>query len=131
MEGSPTASDGKVFSDVTSNTWCRDAVLWASSTGVVNGFGNGTFGAEQEITRQQFVAIMYRYAAHKGYDTDASASLSQYKDSSSLWAADAMRWALTKGILTGRTASTLAPDGAATRGQTATFLMRFLKNAAK
>lgn len=59
MEGSPTASDGKVFSDVTSNTWCRDAVLWASSTGVVNGFGNGTFGAEQEITRQQFVAIMY------------------------------------------------------------------------
>jgi len=131
LEGSPAASGGSAFSDVTSNTWCRDAVLWASSAGVVNGFGNGTFGADQGITRQQFVAILYRYAAYKGYDTGASASLSTYTDSEGLWAADAMRWALTKGILTGRTASTLAPDGAATRGQTATFLMRFLKNAAK
>ena len=69
----------------------------------------------------------------KGYDVSASADISGYTDASSVssWATDAMRWAVSAGLINGRTATTLAPQGNATRAEVASILMRFMQKYTK
>lgn len=126
MAGSPAVTGTSNFFDVDENTWCLDAILWGTQNGIINGFTDGTFRANDVVTRQQLVAILYRYAQFKGYDTTASAALTDFTDAADVWAVDAMEWALAEGILTGTTTTTLTPNGSANRGQAATFLMRFV-----
>lgn len=130
MAGSPAISGTEDFTDVDASTWCYDALLWASRNGIVNGFDDGTFRANAVVTRQQLVAILYRYAQYMGYDTSASASLEGFVDASSVWAVEPMEWALAEGVLAGTSATTLSPNGSANRGQAATFLMRFMNTVA-
>lgn len=77
-------------------------------------------------------SIMYRYSEYKGYDTSVSASLNRFKDGSSVsnYAKDVMRWAVGSGLLSGRTADTLAPQGQTTRAEAATILMRYCETIA-
>ena len=77
--------------------------------------------------------MLYRYAKLKGYDVSASADISAYTDASSVsgWATDAMRWAVGAGLINGRTATTLAPQGNATRAEVAAILMRFAQKIVK
>ena len=72
-------------------------------------------------------AILYRYAAYKGYDTADAGSLSGYTDSGevSAYALPALRWANARGLVTGRTLTTIAPKGTATRAEVAAILHRF------
>ena len=130
MAGSPAISGTEDFTDVDASTWCYDALLWASRNGIVNGFDDGTFRANAVVTRQQLVAILYRYAQYMGYDTSASASLAGFVDAGSVWAVEPMEWALAEGVLAGTSATTLSPNGSANRGQAATFLMRFMNTLA-
>ena len=130
MAGSPAISGTEDFTDVDASTWCYDALLWASRNGIVNGFDDGTFRANAVVTRQQLVAILYRYAQYMGYDTSASASLAGFVDAGSVWAVEPMEWALAEGVLAGTSATTLSPNGSANRGQAATFLMRFMNTVA-
>lgn len=130
MAGSPAISGTEDFTDVDASTWCYDALLWASRNGIVNGFDDGTFRANAVVTRQQLVAILYRYAQYMGYDTSASATLEGFVDASAVWAVEPMQWALAEGVLAGTSATTLSPNGSANRGQAATFLMRFMNNVA-
>jgi hypothetical protein len=129
LEGQPTVS-GTVFADVASGQWYTDAIQWASANGIVDGYGNGKFGPNDPLTREQMATILYRYASYKGYDVAASASLSKYTDAGkvSSYAAAAMSWANAAGLITGMTDTTLAPQGSATRAQAATILMRFCGN---
>ena len=130
MAGSPAISGTEDFTDVDASTWCYDALLWASRNGIVNGFDDGTFRANAVVTRQQLVAILYRYAQYMGYDTSASATLAGFVDAGSVWAVEPMEWALAEGVLAGTSATTLSPNGSANRGQAATFLMRFMNTVA-
>ena len=103
---------------ITGTSWAEDARAWAMESGVSDGTDpNGL------VTREQFAAMLYRYAGEPA----ASGSLSAYTDADSVseWATDAMLWATQNGIITGTTAATLAPQGAATRAQCAAMLMRF------
>ena len=76
--------------------------------------------------------MMMRYAKYKGYDTAAAADLANYADSYQIneWAYRAMEWANGTGMITGRTAFTLVPQGTATRAETATILVRFIQKFA-
>ena len=109
-------------------TWYARGREWATE----NGISDGT-NMEGKITREQLAAMLYRYAKMKGYDVSASASLSGYTDASSVsgWATDAMRWAVSAGLINGRTATTLAPQGNATRAEVASILMRFMQKYTK
>lgn len=129
LEGTPSAN-GVAFSDVASGKWYSEAVSWASSKDIVNGYGNGIFGPEDTITREQMAAILYRYANYKDYDVSASTSLSKYIDSTqtSSYAAESMAWANATGLIAGTSSTTLSPKGRATRAQAATILMRFCEN---
>lgn len=127
MAGSPAVSGGSAFSDVPSGKWYSDAVQWASANGVVNGVGRDRFAPEAQITREQMASMMMRYAQFNQYNTSKSADLSAFNDAGSIssWALESMKWANAAGLINGRTASTIAPQGTATRAEAATILMRF------
>ena len=130
LEGEPAINSENSFSDVTNNKWYTDAVIWASENGIVGGYGSGLFGPTDNITREQFATILYRYAQFKGYDISATADLSGYADASSIssWAEAAMEWANAEGLITGRTATALAPSGNTSRAEAAAILMRFIES---
>ena len=103
---------------ITGTSWAEDARAWAMESGVSDGTDpNGL------VTREQLAAMLYRYAGEPA----VSGSLSTFTDAASVsaYAADATAWCVEQGIITGTTATTLAPQGAATRAQCAAMLMRF------
>ena len=109
-------------------TWYAAGREWAMGAGISDGTN-----MTGKITREQLAAMLYRYAKMKGYDVSASADISGYTDASSVssWATDAMRWAVSAGLINGRTATTLAPQGNATRAEVASILMRFMQKYTK
>ena len=115
------------FNDVKNGEWYTDAIIWASENGIVEGYPDGNFGVNDAITREQFVAILYRYAQSQGLDVGTTIDLSMYDDNDSIsdWALDAMRWAVSADIVKGRTATAIEPKGLSLRSETATILMRF------
>ena len=127
MEGSPAPKSSAGYSDVPTGQWYSDAIAWATEKGIFEGYGNGTFGPNDPITREQLAAIFYRYASHKGYDTSAVGSLEQFsdKDKASSWALDALKWAIGSGLMNGK-GDTLDPTGTATRAEIAAMLHRFV-----
>lgn len=128
-EGEPQAQNGVQFVDVPSNEWYAKAVAWASENGIVGGIGHGKFAPEDNVTREQMAAILYRYAQKKGYPTANRADLSAFPDHAAVsnWAKDAVSWTVSAGII-GGSDGYLLPEGNATRAQVATILMRFIRN---
>ena len=125
MEGEPASQDNGSFKDLTED-WYLSAVCWAAEHGIVRGYGDHRFGPGDDITREQLAAILMRYAVYKGCDIGQGADLSSYADAILIsgWALEAMAWASGTGLLTGRTATTLTPNGTASRAEMATVLAR-------
>ena len=80
LEGTPAAASS-AFTDVPAGQYYAQAVGWASSVGVVNGYGDGTFQPDAPITREQMAAILCRYAQYKGVDVSRRADLTRFPDS--------------------------------------------------
>ena len=131
LAGSPAVSGAAAFTDVASGDWYANGVAWASANGIVTGYGDGRFGPNDPITREQMAAILYRYAGFAGQSTAGQADLSGYTDAGlvSAYAAAPIGWAVDRGLITGVSAHTLVPGGSATRAQVATILMRFCQMA--
>ena len=129
LEGEPAVSGAAHFDDVASGQWYFAAIAWASENGIANGVSDKTFAPNDDISREQMAAILFRYANYKGYDTSARADLSAYSDAGSVsaYAEESMRWATGAGLITGMENSTLSPNSNATRAQVATILMRFVE----
>lgn len=133
MEGQPDVTGDSVFTDVADGAWYADAVTWAAENGIVGGYGNGKYGPDDPITREQLAAILWRYAQAKGYDTtQGGMAIREYADFDQIssYAAEAMTWAVNTGIINGTSSTTLSPQGSATRAQVATILMRFIEGMA-
>lgn len=126
LEGEPAAAASGRFTDVAAGQWYTQAVEWAASQGIVDGYGSGAFGPEDHITREQLAAILYRYARYKGADTSASGDLTSFSDVGrvSPWAMESLGWANGTGLVTGKNGNLLDPLGSATRAEVATILMR-------
>lgn len=126
LEGSPVVSAPMEYSDVKPGDWYEEAVRWADSVGVVTGYGDGTFGPNDPITREQMAAMLWRYAGSSAVE----GSLSSFVDGAqtSDWAQAAMLWAVDQGLITGVGNDRLEPTGQATRAQAATILMRFAQD---
>lgn len=117
-----TAEAGSSFGDVSSSAYYAVAVNWASSKGIVNGTGTDAFSPNASITREQLAAMLYRYAG----EPSVSADLSAYTDAVSIspYAEKAVEWCVAKGILSGKSATRLAPQDTATRAECAAMLQR-------
>lgn len=133
LEGKPVVNYLMQFDDVAADMWYTEAIRWAASEGIVEGYGNN-FGPNDPITREQMAAIMWRYAKYRGYDVGVgeNTNILSYDDAFDVsdWAIPAMQWAcgagLINGIETGK-AVNLAPNGNTTRAQAAAILYRFCK----
>ena len=130
MAGSPVVNYAMNFADVPQDQWYSEAIRWAASEGIVGGYGNGLFGTNDPITREQFAAMLYRFAQEQGYDVSIgeNTNILSYTDVADLseYAISAMQWAVGAGIINGTgDGSTLSPQGQATRAQAAVMLMRF------
>lgn len=129
LEGSPKVSSVNPFNDVASDKYYTNAVIWAAENKIISGYGNGKFGPEDYITREQMAMILMNYAKFKGYDVSARANLSDYTDAINLTASgkEAMAWANAKGLIVGNN-SILDPTGNAERCQVAAILQRFIES---
>ena len=126
--GQPLAESSVNFFDVPAKQWYSEAIAWASAHGIVLGYGDGTFGTNDPITREQLATILYRYEQHLGggfrglwmyrMDYDDLADVSD-------WAFEAVAWMNMKEIYVLRDEDLLDPREKATRAETAMFLRRF------
>ncbi len=138
LEGEPIVNYAMTFEDVADGMWYTEAIRWAQSTGVVEGYSAEKFGPNDTITREQMATIMWRYAKDNGYDVSVgeNTNILSYDDAFDVadWAMPAMQWScgagLIKGIESGNTMD-LEPQGNATRAQVATILQRFCENVAE
>ena len=128
MENEPQT--GKcAFTDVESGSYYENAVAWANENGIVSGISEECFAPNEPITREQMAAIIYRYAAFKGYDITTSSSTS-YTDNDNIsdYAKNAVIWAAEKSVMTGNTDGSFAPKANTTRAQVASVFMRMVEN---
>lgn len=128
MENEPQT--GKcAFTDVESGSYYENAVAWANENGIVSGISEEFFAPNEPITREQMAAIIYRYAAFKGYDITTSSNTS-YTDNDNIsdYAKDAVIWAAEKSVMTGNTDGSFAPKANTTRAQVASVFMRMVEN---
>lgn len=124
------------FPDVDSNSYYEAAVIWGFENGITTGYENGKFGVGDKITREQIVTFLYRYARNKGenvsYTTaQKNAVKKQYSDFNKVgdFSRDAIIWAISKGVISGKTQSTIVPQGSALRCEAAQIMYNiYLKN---
>lgn len=125
--GRPSVGSSTNFRDVDPSQWYGSAVRWASANRIVTGYGDGTFGPDDTITREQMAAILYRYTQYKAYPVNTTGNLGGYADANRInsYALAAFYWICGRGIMEGTTPTMLSPACPATRAEVATILMRF------
>ena len=124
--GKPVVNFAMSFSDVKEDAYYAEAVRWVASLGIVTGLSKNTFGAASAVTREQAVAILWRFAKEQGFDTTLGGmAIREYDDYDSLseYAREAMAWAVNTEILKGSN-NRLLPDAVCTRAQLVTLLYR-------
>ncbi len=117
------------FDDVPEGMWYSGAVKWAGGVGIISGMDENRFAPEEAVTREQLAVILYNYAKAIGLDTPTEGmAVREFSDVDeiSVWAKDAVRWAIGQGILSGKGDNLLDPKGMATRAETAAMLQRFM-----
>ena len=120
LEGEKNVSYERLFSDVANWTWYSDAITWATQAGIVEGYEDGSFGTDDPVTREQIAVILWRLNGKPEAETDASIATG-----ASDWAEDAMRWAISIGLIQGD-GNGYNAKGSATRSEVATLLMRYI-----
>ena len=132
MEGKPSVEGIQVFADVPTGKWYSDAVEWAASVGIVKGYGDGNYGPDDELTREQLAAILNRYAEYKGYKLITAELAPSVTDASEIsgWAVENVKWAVFNGILTPDRSGKLRPAESASRAEIAFAIRAFLENVA-
>lgn len=129
-EGEP-ASEGIIpFTDVTPDSYYADAVVWAAKNGIVKGVSETKFAPDQNVTREQIAAIIYRYAEYKGIaPAGAWAVKLNYSDTAEIsdYAVEGVMYCSMKGIMQGKNDNMFAPKANATRAEIAAILNRFIE----
>ena len=129
MEGRPSVTGSMPFADVPVTEYYYNAVIFASSNGIMAGMDEKTFSPETMLTREQLATVLRSYAAYKGKDISKSQELTAFHDASSVsfWAEDAVKWAVASGLMSGRDGGVLAPLDPIKRSEVAQMLTNFQK----
>lgn len=126
LAGEPEAPQSSPFEDVEPEKYYADAIAWASEAGVVKGISETLFNPNGNVTRQEMVTMLYRYAISTNMLNEGNADLAQFPDAASVadWARDAMAWAVAEEIIIGSDGQ-LQPARGATRAEAVTVVCRF------
>ena len=130
IAGEPEVTAACPFRDVKPGSYYEQPIIWASASGVVNGVSETEYAPDQSATREQIVTILHRFARYSGFAVDSSAELTAFRDSDrvSSYAVDAMKWAISLGIISGTDEKKLEPQGTAQRAQVAAIIHRYAVN---
>lgn len=116
------------FVDVSELSYYSSAVAWAFENEIVKGIGDNSFAPDLEVTREQLITILYRYAKYKKNTIKVSenSNLSEYEDYEEIsgYSLEAFEWGYEEKIISGRTETMLNPKGTASRAEVATMLMK-------
>lgn len=124
LEGSPVVDSPVEFFDVPADEWYSNAVAWASANGIVNGYGNGIFGAADDLTHEQIMAILNRYAVYKQWSENVSGNADD-SFTNSEWAESNILWADLNGMFDGIGSDISNLTEGADRAELAAYLRRF------
>lgn len=124
LAGAQEAEGSNPFPDVEAGQWYSDAVIWAAGEKIIEGYGNGSFGTNDPVTREQLVTMLWRY---QGKPAGEAGALEAFADAAeiSAWAEDAFAWAVDAGVIQGKTGGILDPKGTITRAEVAQILMNY------
>ncbi len=126
MQQQPTSSYLSVFQDVPNNQWYSQSIMWAYQNQIIHGYGNGCFGVDDAIIRQDLAVILYHYAKSKQMVEDTPNHLARYVDVSDVddYAYKAMNWCVSQGIITGgENGKYLYPKNSASRIECAKMMV--------
>ena len=133
LEGEPHVGAGGQFTDVQNTSlYYYDAVTWANDNNIVLGYSDGTFGANNHVTREQISTIIHRYAVYKGLDmTAAGSTYNSFPDRGnvSAYAVEAMQWVVSRGVINGSNGM-LMPKNTATRAEVAQIVSNYVEKTA-
>jgi hypothetical protein len=130
LDEKPVVAKAASFLDLVAGEYYIDAVNWSSEKEIVNGVTKTEFKPNSNVTREQLALMLYRYAISKNMVSGVTGSLESFadKDKISSWALEAMKWAVEKGIIAGKSDNKLDPTGSATRAEVAAMLQRYIEN---
>ena len=130
MEGKPKTTAINKFPDVKNGVWYTEAIKWASSKGVINGYKDGTFGPNDSITREQLACILANYAKYKKcYTKPTTNNLGKFLDNNmiSAWAVESANWAVTNRVINGAENGTkINPINSASRAEAITMVKNYI-----
>ncbi len=116
------------YSDVDSSDYYNNAVDWCSANGIITGYPDGTFRGDDEVTREDFAVMLYRYAKMKGLGFNGTYAFHlDFPDAGNVsdYAQEAISWMVMNGVIIGSDGY-LLPGSLATREQIAMMMMRFV-----
>ena len=116
-----------VFTDVDPNEYYAPYIAWASSNGIVEGNGDGTFTPDENITREQMAKIFLDYYRYIGEGPEGAWAIAlEYGDVDQIsdWAVEGVMFCTLQGLLEGKENNMFDPKGNALRSEVATVLMR-------
>ena len=115
------------FPDVHPGDWYAAAVRWCSENGIVTGYqdGSGRFGPNDNVTREQLAAMIFRYCTKVAKMDGAGSDVTRFPDGDKIatWAREAAAFCAANGIITGKgDTGAFDPQGDATRCQMAKII---------
>ena len=128
IAGNPAVSGTHNFVDVPAGQFYTNAVIWASENGITTGLDATHFAPGKNLTRQELVTFLYRFAGVMGYDRTATTDLSGYTDADKVqpYAVEAFQWAVAAGVIKGTSETTLSPMASTSRAQVSLMVYRLL-----
>ena len=131
LAGTPTNIGSNSFTDVPQSSYYAVPVSWAVTHSITSGTSSTQFSPNNYVTREQLAVFIYKFAIYSSLSTTYNNNaLSSFTDASNVsnYALTAMKWAVTKGIMSGTSSTTLSPKSNCTRAQMATILYALIHN---
>ncbi|NLC67238.1 MAG: S-layer homology domain-containing protein [Clostridiaceae bacterium] len=127
--GEITPSANPTFNDCDYSAWYGKYVDWAAENNIIKGYGNGLFGPDDPVTREQMAVILHRFASFLGMLPIDMDDTLRYADADSIagYAREAALYCQATGIIGGRPGGIFAPKDTATRADVATIIKRFIE----
>ncbi len=124
-------AEGTPFTDVKTGNWFAPAVEWAYKNNITSGKTETTFAPNENITREQLAAMLYRYASYKGIEIANEKEIGSFPDADkvSSYAVKNLEWAYGNGIINGSKKGDelfLNPRNTATRAECAQMFSKYL-----
>ena len=121
-------SEEHAFTDCDYNAYYGKYIDWAAESSIISGYGNSRFGPDDQITREQMAAVLYRFSEFLGVSAAGTEPVLSYPDADNIsdYAKKAAFYCQTTGIISGCTGGTFSPQETASRAEVATIIQRFI-----